>query len=636
MTGDTCRYCVKVEKCEKSLSLDQGVQECEDFIEYHFSDLGNAQRLRVEFGENFRYSYSDKSWFTWNRNIWNIDKGAHMERYARQTIKKMYTDASKTSDYEEKKKLVEFALRTESAKGIENMLKLAKSEPGIPILPEVFDTDKMLFNVQNGTIDLRTGKIRDHNRNDYITKISPVVYDPNATCPTWEAFLEKIFDGNKGIIEYQQRKCGYRMTGETKEEDFDINYGTGQNGKSKYFDEIVYIMGDYHKKINVETIQEATTHKDGNAASSDVACLKGIRFVTVSEPEKGMKLDESKIKDWTGRDKITARHLYSEPFDFYPEFKIDLYTNHKPIIKSQGIDMWRRIKLVPFSVTISDEEKDTNLGEKLKKESAGILNWMIKGCLMWQKDGLKVPEEILQATAEYKEDQDYLGDFFKECCEIGKDYKVPFKWIHLTYRAYCEVMDMPAQSHITFAETLINRNYKVKHTGKGNIYTGIRLKVKVEEKCHEINSASEGLRSEGVKVMRVFLETFINQFSYGDLVTKPPQPPQPSQNEPIDNEKEITPENTNLHKPSLSDEKHCGICGEPLNGNSETFGFGLGSIHPSCKFIPIELKVVANVPKFVGRDHREYGELLPGQIVAIPASNAYALINRKVAIRNEV
>src|SRR5450759_1677284 len=135
---------------------------------------------------------------------------------------------------------------------------------------------------QNGTLDLRTGKFKGHDACDLISMISPVKYVPEATCPQWEAFLNKIFDGNKNIIEYEQRRSGYRMTGDVREEDFDINYGSGGNGKSKFFDQLVYIIGDYHTKINVETIQEVGNKRDGNAASSDVACLKGIRFVTVS------------------------------------------------------------------------------------------------------------------------------------------------------------------------------------------------------------------------------------------------------------------------------------------------------------------------------------------------------------------
>lgn len=500
---------------------------------YHWSDLGNAQRLKDEHGDNIRYCHPYKSWLVWDGKRWASDRSATVRIYARKIVQGMYDEISRFQDSDDKKNFLKFVLKTESANGISNMLKLAESEPGIPILPESFDTDPMLFNIQNGTIDLRTGKFKEHNQDDCITKISPVVYDPNATCPTWLLFLDKIFAENKDLIEYEQRKSGYRTTGLTKEEDFDINYGTGGNGKSKFFDEIVYIMGEYHKKINVETIQEIS-NRDGNSATSDVACLKGVRFVTVSEPKKGMKLDEGRIKDWTGRDVITARHLYSEQFDFYPQFKIDLYTNHKPIIKSQGRDMWRRIKLVPFNVTITDEEKDVDIGEKLKKESSGILNWMIKGCLKWQQDGLKVPDDILQATQEYKEDLDYLGDFFNECCEIGKDkegkvYKAPFKWLHLVYRAYCSTMDMPAQSHVTFAGTLIERNFKREKTAKGYIYNGIRLKVNIEEQCHNINTMPGGFKDAGMHIMQGFLETFLNKFSYDDFSEKPAKPAQPAQ-----------------------------------------------------------------------------------------------------------
>lgn len=502
------------------LEPDKRESSSQNNSDYHLSDLGNAQRLHNLAGDNIRFCYPYNKWLVWDSKKWNSDNAAQLETYARQTIKTIYEDALNESDFERREALLLFALKTEAVKGINGMIELAKSEPRVPILPEAFDKDKMLFNVQNGTIDLQTGYLKPHTKADLITKISSVIYDLDAKCPVWDAFLDRIFQGKKDLIGYIQRKCGYILTGETCEEDLDILFGIGGNGKSKLTDAFVYIMGEYHKKANVETIQE-TKYKNGSAASPDVARLKGVRLVTVSEPEKGIKLNESKIKDMTGRDTLTARHLYQEPFDFKPEFKIWVYTNYKPIIRGQDQGIWRRIKLIPFSVIIPDEEQDKRLDKKLEAESAGIFNWMIEGCLEWQRKGLKVPKEILDATAEYKEDMDYLGNFFKDCCEFEKTATTPFKWLYLTYRAYCEVVGMKPQSHITFPRSLEERGYKKKKVTKGMFFLGMQLNLHLAKKCEEIYSQAGDEKDAGMQVMTVFLINYLNTRARGENMEKP-------------------------------------------------------------------------------------------------------------------
>ncbi len=475
---------------------------------YHLSDLGNAQRLKAVAGDNIRFCYPYNQWLVWDGRKWNSDKAAQLETYARQTINTIYKDAFIKDDFEEKEALLLFALKTESVKGINGMIELTKSEPEVPILPEAFDTDKMLINVQNGTVDLRTGCLKPHTKADLITKISPVIYEPGAKCPVWERFLDRIFQSKKDLISYIQRKCGYILTGETSEEDLDILYGIGGNGKSKLTDEFVYIMGDYHVKANVETIQE-NKYKNGSAPSPDVARLKGARLVTVSEPEKGTQLNESKVKDMTGRDTLTARHLHQEPFDFKPEFKLWIYTNYKPIIKGQDRGIWRRIKLIPFEVIIPEAEEDKQLDKKLKAESSGIFNWMLAGCLEWQQNGLKVPKQILDATANYKEDMDYLGHFFEDCCEIEKNATISLKWLYFTYRAHCEVVGVKPQSHVTFPRSLEERGHIPKKTSKGRFVPKMTLNRHLIEKCEELNSQASGTKDDGLPVMTAFLRFFL-------------------------------------------------------------------------------------------------------------------------------
>ncbi len=477
---------------------------------YHWTDLGNAQRLKDTYGDRFRYCHPMNNWLVWDNTRWNLDQEAWIEQVgARGVLKQLFEEANNIEDNDKRRDKLSLALKMQNAGRIAGMITLAKSEPGIPILPEILDKDKMLFNVQNGTIDLRTGKLRPHSKDDYITKISPVIYDDKATCPTWTAFLNKIFDNKKDVIEYLQRKAGYILTGETIEEEIDELYGTGSNGKSKFVEQIMYILGEYAVKSNVETIQAASDRTSGSSASSDVARLKGARLVTVSEPAKGTQLNEQRIKDWTGRDHITARHLYQEPITFLPEFKLWIYTNYELRIRGTDNGIWRRVKLVPFNVTIPDAEQDKKLDKKLLSESPGILNWMIKGCLMWQKEGLKVPTEIIEATETYREEQDYLGEFFKVCCELNKDKKCQFSCVFLVYRAYCKIMDMKAQGRIGFIDTLKSKNFKKVHSEQGNFYTGFSLNCSILTEYESMISTCSYGDADALTHMTQFLETFL-------------------------------------------------------------------------------------------------------------------------------
>jgi len=533
-----CNYYKKPKKTRTKDMLDPVVSR----KEYHWSDLGNAQRIKDMFGKDIRYCHATKQWLIWDSQRWNINRVVYVEEVcARRVIKQLYDEAFVINEFEKKKEMIEFALKCESTQKIKNMCELTKSEPGIPILPAVLDNDPMLFNVQNGTIDLKTGKIKAYNKTDFITRISPVMYDPTAQCPIWISFLNKIFAANTELIEYMQRKAGYIMTGLTSEEEFDEFYGTGNNGKSKYVNQILHIMGEYQVKANVETIQAASDRTGGNTASSDVARLKGMRLVTISEPAKGTQLNEQRVKDWTGRDPITARHLYQEPITFMPEFKLWVYTNYKLRIRGTDNAIWRRIKLVPFEVTISEEEQDKNLDKKLLIESSGILNWMIEGCIKWQEDGLKVPKEIIEATEEYREDQDYLGEFFKQCCDIKTGEKCSFKSVFLVYRAYCRIFDMPTQGRISFIDTLDSKKFKKVHEERGSFYHGFRLNCVISGKYQEMISSAGYGEADALTQMSQFLTTFLAESIREEVMKLDILPSAPSASSSLqcDNEEKV-------------------------------------------------------------------------------------------------
>ena len=262
-------------------------------------------------------------------------------------------------------------------------------------------------------INLRTGELCSHDPNKFITKIGLAEFTEKIDCPIWNQFLNDIFDNDKELIRFIQKAIGYSLTGSTAEQCAFFCYGTGCNGKSTFLDTINHIMGDYAVNIQPETIM---AKKQSGGANSDIARLKGARFVTSVEPNDGMRLDEGLLKQLTGGDRVTARKLYGNEFEFSPEFKLWMGTNHKPIIRGTDIGIWRRIMLIPFTAKIPDEKMDKNLKYKLRQELPAILNWAVEGCLMWYREGLKMPQSVQQATNSYQSEMDVISCFLDTCC----------------------------------------------------------------------------------------------------------------------------------------------------------------------------------------------------------------------------
>jgi putative DNA primase/helicase len=347
-------------------------------------------------------------------------------------VRKIYEETKFVEDDTKRQATARHALSSESNGRIKAMVSLAKSE--LPIKPEVFDKNKYLLNVKNGTIDLKTGILHPHKRENYITKVAPVVYDENAECPEWDRFLDRIMDGNENLISFLQRAVGYSLSGDVSEQCLFIFWGAGANGKSTFLRTIGTLLGDYSQHAATETI----LLKKGGGIPNDLARMKGARFVTCSEAEAEHKLAENLIKQMTGDDLISARFLHQEWFEFEPEYKLFLGTNNRPIIKGDEHAIWRRIRLVPFNVIIPEAEKDIHLFEKLKNELSGILNWALKGALDWQKNRLGTPPEVIEATNEYRSDMDLIGGFIDECCVQESNVQVSSKNLYQAYSNWCE------------------------------------------------------------------------------------------------------------------------------------------------------------------------------------------------------
>jgi putative DNA primase/helicase len=421
----------------------------------NLTDLGNAERLVEQHGVDLRYCYAWEKWIVWDGRVWKVDDTGEVERRAKETVRAIYLEAANAETADARKALASHAKGSEARGRIEAMIALARSEPGIAISPEELDADPWSLTTPNGTLDLRTGALTNHRREDHITKASPVKYDPNAAAPTWTAFLERILPGEE-LRAFVQRAVGYSATGDTSEQCMMINHGTGANGKSTFQEAIAAALGDYAMRAPTEMLLA----KHSSGIPNDVARLKGARFVSASETEEGRRLAESLVKDLTGQDTITARFMRAEWFDFRPTHKLWLSTNHKPEVRGTDTAIWRRIRLVPWAVTIPPKEQDKKLPEKLRAELPGILAWIVQGCLEWQREGLRPPAEVRRATGKYRAEMDVLAAFIDEECVVSEHATASAKALYSAYRDWCEENGEKPESQRKFGGRLRERGFE--------------------------------------------------------------------------------------------------------------------------------------------------------------------------------
>jgi putative DNA primase/helicase len=442
---------------------------------FPLTDLGNARRLVSEYGQSIRYSYTLKKWLVWKAGKWVFDDMGVIERIGHKVIDELSAklrERAKEADSEkEYNKLIRQANALESRPKISNMIDLARSQQGIPIQPTDLDRDPLLLNVKNGVVDLTTGELTPHRRELLQTKQCPVEYDPDAKCEKWETFLSEIIP-NKTIRDFLRRAIGYVLTGMTSEQVFFLLYGTGSNGKSVFLEIITRLLADYAQSTPFETFAE---NKNGHGVRNDLAALRGARFVSASEPGGGATLSESTIKRCTGGDKISARFLYGEFFDYTPEFKIWLAVNHKPKVPRQDHGTWRRVCLIPFTVTIPPDQQDKDLIQKLKSELPGIMTWAVKGCLEWQRDGLQIPESVMAATAEYREEQDRLSAFLTDKCVVGAAYWMDQVEAYQAYTNLCETLNEKPMTNRSFYSALVERGGERDRMNGKRIFRGFGL-----------------------------------------------------------------------------------------------------------------------------------------------------------------
>lgn len=439
--------------------------------EYHLTDLGNARRLVALHGKDLRYCHPFGRWYVWDGRRWREDATAAVERLAKATVQEIYAEAAGIEDDATRRALVKHALRSERRERLAAMLSLARSEPGIPVLPEELDRDPYLLNVATGTLDLRTGELRPHRREDLITRVLDVEYDPEAQCPLWLAFLNRVMEGNQQLIGFLQRAIGYCLTGDVSEQVLFLAYGTGANGKTVFLRTLLNLLGPYGKPTDPELLLA----RHGEAHPTGIADLMGARLAVVMETEEGRRLNETLTKWLTGGDRLKARFMRQDFFEFEPTHKIWIATNHLPTIRGTDYAIWRRIRLIPFTVTIPEDERDPHLVEKLRDELPGILAWAVRGCLAWQREGLKTPEEVKHATAAYKREQDVLAAFLEAYCVIGADARAMARDLYAAYCTWCGENGEKAMSQRQFGARLAERGFERVRLGTGYQWRGVGL-----------------------------------------------------------------------------------------------------------------------------------------------------------------
>lgn len=441
---------------------------------YSFDDMGNAQRFVDLFGDNIRYCYTDKKWMYYDGRKWCIDNMGAVHRMADKSVNAMkaelknYVKSDEESGGDMEKEFRKHMKQSRSNRSKNAMLN--EVQHYVPILPAQLDRYKMALNTPDGVINLKTGELKPHSYSHYFTKITAVEYSNTADCHLWLKFLDDIFNGDKDLIRYVQKAVGYSLTGSTAEQCAFFLYGTGKNGKSTFIDVIRDVFGDYAANIQPETIM--VRNSQSSAINSDIARLKGARLVTSVEPNEGVRINEGLLKQLTGDDTVTARKLYAEEFEFKPEFKLWMATNHKPIIRGTDTGIWRRIHMIPFTVQIPNEKVDKKLKYKLKAEMTGIFKWCVDGCLLWQKEGLKMPRAVLESVNEYRREMDVISAFVEDMCvESGS---VQASTLYAVYAKWAEENHEYRMSATKFGVEVAKKYEKIKLT-KGIFYKGVSL-----------------------------------------------------------------------------------------------------------------------------------------------------------------
>jgi putative DNA primase/helicase len=459
---------------------------------FPLTDLGNAERFRERYKDRLLWCPAI-GWLTWDGRRWSREGAEELVKIAEHDTVRMIQDEAKElkasgckDDQDPPRGARDFVFKVDrdgnktlysdkvaawgrSSEAVNKLGALSKrGAPYFAVSIDKLDADKMKINVRNGTLVVAKRaegdyvEFRPHDPADMITKLAPVDYDPAAARPVFDAFLFRV-QPRAEMRAFLQQWLGVSLTG-VIEQLLAFLYGKGSNGKSVLMDAVSYVAGDYGETVPIETFLDHGKSRGAGQATPDLAILPGVRMLRTSEPEKGAKLAEALVKLVTGGEPIQARHLNRDFFKFYPQFKLTMSGNYRPTISGTDEGIWRRVRLVPFSVTIPKEERDIHLGDKLRAEGAGILNWLLDGLRIWLDNGLQEPEDVVQATAEYRAASDPLGRFLGACVADSLGDRVQSSVLHQVYEAWCKASGENAWKNRGLSLAMQERGYKSKQS----------------------------------------------------------------------------------------------------------------------------------------------------------------------------
>lgn len=479
------------------------------------TDAGNADRFVAAADGHARYVHAWQRWIVYDTTagVWRIDTGDALVTELAKTVARTMFAFAATLTGDARDALWKWARRCESATAIANMIRLARGTPGVLVAHTDLDAQPWLLNVLNGTVDLRTGQLRPHDPDDLLTVQAPTRYDPDATAPLWEACLER-WQPDPAMRAYLRQVIGTGATGEPVEHLF-VNLGPGGNGKSKFYGAVAHVLGDYvvipHKSLI--TVQKHEQHDTIKAR------LFGARLAIASETDASDRLDEAKVKELTGGDLLEARRMREDPWKFRQTHTMVMHTNHRPTVRGVDEGVWRRIRLIPWEVTIPPAERDEQLAQKLEAEASGILNWILQGVASWRDGGFDEPASVVTATAGYRASQDTLAAFLDEYTRPVAQHRVATKDLMDAYERWCESTGEPPMNPTAFGRALTDRGYALSPNRRHRV--GLRL---IEPEPDATDDGGENAVTSGDRAVRAVSQMPTRARAHESSSGKPREP----------------------------------------------------------------------------------------------------------------
>lgn len=432
-----------------------------------FGDTWNGQEFARDHEGAALFVDFEKEWLAWDGRHWGRG-GVTLHKAAQDWLRNLHSRASSFRDQE---RFLKHVIASQGAGRVRGLLECAQGH--LRVVADDLDRDPWLVNCGNGTLDTRKGKLRPHRKADYITKLCPHDFDPDARAPRWKRFLNEVFKGNKRLVRYVQRLFGYVLSGSIEAHVFPVLWGEGRNGKTTFVDTIKHVLGpDYVMEAPRDLIMETRFHDH----TTGIMDLRGKKLAVSAETNETRTLDEALVKSLTGGNSIRARRLYADHVEFRPTHKLMLETNYKPTIRGTDLAIWSRVKLIPFEATFTGKRCDLNLRRKLEREAPGILAWMSRGCAAWKNKGLVDPPEVLLATKEYRRDSDILGRFLEDTVTERPDARVSASALYAVYTVWCRKRGEAFRMSSTVFGRGVSERFEKVHARDGSHYVGLRLK----------------------------------------------------------------------------------------------------------------------------------------------------------------